>query len=163
MRILSMMLTLLVLAGCSGYKPLYGTSENGQNVTDVLSQVNVAEQRTRTGQLIRNELLSGLDATGTSRFQLNLSVNEYAGAISTTPGTVVLRKRYYLSTHYELVETGKTNVINAGTSFANVSYDTVREPVADLQAAENARVRAATQVGQDIRQRLAAFLATHKI
>jgi LPS-assembly lipoprotein len=163
-RIFILAITALLMAGCSGsgYRPLYGTLENGQNVNSVLSQINVLEQRTRAGQLVRNELLTGLSNNGTARFQLKLDVTETTGGVSTNPGTTVVRKRYNLSVKYELTETGKGDAISSGTSFANVSYDTVREPVADLQAAENARSRATSQVGQDIRQRLAAFIATHQ-
>ena len=48
----------------------------------------------------------------------------------------------------------------SGKSFSNVSYDTVQEPVADLQAAENARERAARELAQDLKIRLSAFFAT---
>jgi LPS-assembly lipoprotein len=164
LRSVLLLVSCLTLAACSGsgYRPLYGTLENGQNVNSVLSQINVLEQRTRSGQLVRNELLTGLANDGTARFQLKLDVTETTGGVSTNPGTTVVRKRFNLSVHYELSETGKGDAISAGTSFANVSYDTVRQPVADLEAAENAKSRAAIQVGQDIRQRLAAFIATHQ-
>jgi LPS-assembly lipoprotein len=162
MRFFSILLAVLLLTACSSYRPLYGTLENGQNVTSVLSQVNVPEQRTRTGQLIRNELLMGLAANGTSRFELRLAITEATGGVSTNPGTTVVRKRFSLSVRYDLIEIGNAEPISSGISFAKVSYDTLREPVADLQAAENARSRASLQVGQDIRQRLAAFIATHQ-
>ena len=54
--------------------------------------------------------------------------------------------------------TGKA--VSEGASFSNVSYDTLREPIADLQAADNARDRATREVAEDIRLRLAAFLST---
>jgi LPS-assembly lipoprotein len=54
--------------------------------------------------------------------------------------------------------TGK--VVVTGSSFSNVSYDTVEQPIADLQAAENARERAAREVAEDIRLRLAAHFSS---
>jgi LPS-assembly lipoprotein len=152
----------LLLGGCSGYRPLYGTAPDGTSVVAALSSVTVPEQRTRTGQLLRNELLSGLNSDGSNKFELRLAITENTGAVSSLPSTTLNRKRYNLSVHYELVALASGEKITAGNSFANVSFDTVREPVADLQAANNARDRATTEVGQDIRQRLAAFAATHK-
>jgi LPS-assembly lipoprotein len=153
---------VLFLSGCAGYRPLYGTSVDGKNVATTLSTISVAEQRTRTGQLLRNELISGFASSGVAQFDLRMTITENAGYVSATPGTVVTRKRFNLSVHYDLVELATGKVLNSGTSFANVSYDTVREPIADLQAAENARTRATTEVGQDLRQRVAAYMATRK-
>ena len=153
---------MLVLAGCSGYRPLYGTGPEGTSVVAALSSVTVPEQRTRIGQLLRNELLSGLNSDGSNKFELRLVITENTSAVSSLTSTTVNRKRYNLSVKYELVALTSGDRITSGNSFANVAYDTVREPVADLQAANNARGRATTEVGQDIRQRLAAFAATHK-
>ena len=158
----SLVSVVFLLAGCSGYRPLYGTSVDGKNVAATLSSISVAEQRTRTGQLLRNELLSGFASGGVVQFDLRMTIAESTGGVSATPGTVVTRKRFKLSVHYDLIELASGNTLSSGTSFANVSYDTVREPIADLQAAENARVRATTEVGQDLRQRVAAYMATRK-
>lgn len=163
MRIIICTISLaLFLAGCAGYRPLYGTAPDGQSVATSLSAISIPEQRTRTGQLLRNEILSGIGSPAANQFQLKMSIYEYTGGISTTPGTVVSRKRYDLKVLYELLELASGKSLTTGTSFANVSYDAVREPIADLQAAENARLRSTTEVGQDIRQRLAAFMATRK-
>jgi LPS-assembly lipoprotein len=153
---------MLFLAGCGSYRPLYSSAPDGSGVAASLSSINVPEQRTRTGQLLRNELLSGLGSGGVSLYDLKLAITESTGGVSTTTGNVVSRKRYNLLVRFDLVDVTKGGTVTSGTSFANVSYDTEREPVADLQAADNARMRATTQVGQDIRQRLAAFAASHK-
>lgn len=162
MKLIVSCLVCLALAGCGGYRPLYGTASDGTDVTTTLSAIGVPEQRSRTGQLVRNELLSGLGTGGVSSYELRLTVAEGIGGVSSTPSTVVYRKRFNLSVHYELVQLSSGKTINSGTSFSNVSYDAIREPVADLQAADNARVKATTQVGQDMRLRLAAFMATRK-
>jgi LPS-assembly lipoprotein len=154
--------SLVALTACGTYRPLYGPTPDGQNVSAALAGVNVIEQRTRTGQLIRNELMAGPHEDA-SKFELKISLDEKTGGVSATPGTVVVRKRYSLSVQYELIEISGGGTLTKGTSFANVSYDTVREPVADLQAADAARNRASSQVGQDLKQRLAAYFASHKV
>ncbi len=47
----------LVLAGC-GFQPLYGEREGTAPLTAALNGVAVDQQKTRVGQLIRNEFLA---------------------------------------------------------------------------------------------------------
>ena len=150
----------LAVAGCS-YRPLYGTSADGQSVAVALSGISIEEQKERTGQLVRNELVSSLgpSADGTSRYMLKLEPVEKTINLSSLPGQKLERKRYRLNVKYVLVSTATGQVAQEGASFATVSYDTVLQPIADLQAAENARVRATREVAEDIRLRLAAFLS----
>jgi LPS-assembly lipoprotein len=159
---LAIVVMCLLLAGCSSYRPLYGTAADGTKVSASLSAISVIEQRTRAGQLVRNNVLSGSNTDVTARFELRMSPIETTASISDLVGTNTKRKRYGLSVAYELVELSSGSVISKGTSFSNVPFDTVREPVADLQAANSARDRAALEVGQDLRLRLAAFLSTRK-
>ena len=158
-------LLLLVALGAvsvCGYRPLYGTNADGSNVSGDLAGIKVEEQRTRTGQLVRNELLSALgrSADGTSPYALKLEPEEKIIGVSVIVGQKLERKRYRLNVKYSLLSTSTGQIVTQGSSFSNVSYDTVREPIADLQASENARNRATREVAEDIRLRLSAFLAT---
>ncbi len=60
-----------------------------------------------------------------------------------------------------MIETGSGAEVNSGKTFSAVSYDIIREPVADLQAESNATSRAAKEVASDIHTRLAAYMASH--
>jgi LPS-assembly lipoprotein len=151
----------LGLAGCGAYRPLYGTASNGTSVAASLSEVSVNQQRTRAGQLVRNEVQTSSDSGVVSRFELQLVPIEKTTSVSDLAGTKTKRRRYNLSVAYQLVDLKSGNLITKGTSFSNVSYDIVREPVADLQATNSAQSRAAQEVGQDLRLRLAAFISSH--
>lgn len=153
---------LVLMSGCSSFHPLYGTAANGENIAATLASIAVVEQHTRAGQLVRNEILSTSGAGGASKFELHLTPKEATIAVSDLAGTNTKRKRYSLSVAFELLDLKSGSIVNSGASFANVSFDTVREPVADLQAFNSAQSRAAQEVGQDLRQRLAAFLSSHK-
>lgn len=157
----SILFLLLFLAGCGSYRPLYGTTADGGSVVNELSGLAVSEQKTRAGQLVRNDILSGIRSDGPTRYQLRLTPTETTTAVSSLAGTNVKRLKYILSAAFELVDLTSGKVIKQGTSFSNISYDSVREPVADLQAANNARDRAAKEVGQDLRLRLAAALSAN--
>jgi LPS-assembly lipoprotein len=152
---------LLGLAGCS-YRPLYGGSSG---VEGTLAGIAVDEQKTRAGQLLRNELLSVISPPGVrdaTRYRLLLDVSERETSVSALPNEPVIRRRVIVACRYQLTElsTGKTTT--KGASQSAVGFDTVREPIADLQARKAALERAAIDVAQDIRMRLSAYFARNE-
>lgn len=155
--ILTALLASLALGGCS-YHPLYAKPDSSGGVVSQLADVGVPEQGTRAGQLVRNDLLSGM-ATGQRKYALKMVVTEKKDLTSSLAKNVVDRYRYRLTVSYSLVEVGTGRELNSGKTFSDVAYDTVREPVADVQAAENARERAAKEVAQDLRLRISAYFS----
>jgi LPS-assembly lipoprotein len=152
-------LLLLVLSACS-YRPLYGGGGAGSSVVAALSQIAVDEQKTRAGQMVRNELISTLGGSkGTARYVLHMVPAETTTGVSSISAQKLNRKRYKLSVKYELTEVKTGASLTSGTSFSNVSFDTIEQPLADLQAADNAQLRAAQEVSEDLRTRVAAFLS----
>ena len=149
----------LALAGCTSYRPLYGAGADGKGVAVALSGIAVEEQRDRAGQIVRNNLISSFGGGGSS-FILRLKPVEKSQLLSTSSGQKVDRHRYNLRVGYELADAKSGDAIISGSSFSNVSYDTVEQPIADLRAAENARERAAREVAEDIRLRLAAHFSS---
>jgi LPS-assembly lipoprotein len=148
----------LLLSGCS-YRPLYGAGNDGKGVAVAMSGITVEEQKTRAGQLVRNNLLSSLGTRGSGALVLRLLPDEKSLQLSANSTTRLERHRYNLKIGYELVDGQTGSVLTRGASFSNVSYDTVEQPIADLRAAENARERASREVAEDIRLRLAAHFA----
>jgi LPS-assembly lipoprotein len=151
----------LGLSAC-GYRPLYGTSSDGKGVADTLSTVTVQETGTRIGQQIRNNLLSSMRPAGSRgadiyRLVLTPDVATVLIADQGRPGTE--RKRVRLNVTYQLYDISSGQLLNSGKTFAVSSFDAVREPVADLQAEQNATTRAVQDVSGDIRTRLAAFVS----
>jgi LPS-assembly lipoprotein len=149
----------LLLAGCSNTRPLYGTGADGKSAALALAGIAVDEQKTRAGQIVRNNLISSFGGSG-SDFVLRLTPVEKTQEVSSSSIQDLTRKRYRLSVKYELADVKTSQVLTSGSSFSNVSYDTVEQPIADLRAAENARERAAREVAEDIRLRLAAHFAS---
>jgi LPS-assembly lipoprotein len=150
---------LPLLAACS-YRPLYGGGPAGSSVVAALSQVSVDEQKTRAGQMVRNELISSLGGKGgTARYVLHMVPTETTTGVSSISAQKLNRKRYKLTIKYDLTDVKTGATATSGASFSNVSFDTVEQPLADLQAADNAQLRAAQEVSEDIRTRLAAFLS----
>jgi LPS-assembly lipoprotein len=159
LRLAPVVLAVSLLAGCGGYRPLYGSNAAESGVKTELSGISVAEQRNRAGQLVRNELTSVMRGTGSSGYVLELLPEEQTRKISAQVGQKLERYRYALKVSYVLHRTESKEPLTEGTVFSNVGYDTVEQPVSDLQAAENARARATKEVAEDIRLRLAAYFA----
>ena len=155
-------LSLASLPGCS-YRPLYSKSDlGGGTVSTALSGVVVEEQKARPGQLVRNQLLSTIapaGGAGAPRYNLSLEVTEKIISTFGETRNNVQRHRLHLTASYSLAEISTGRVVNSGKSFSDVSYDEIREPLADIQAENNARERAAHDLGEDLRLRLAAVFA----
>ena len=153
-------LALAPLAGC-GYRPLYGTAHEDRGVVASLASVSIPEADTRLGQIIRNDLLSAMRPVGTvaeDRYTLVLLTEFKKSAIIDKPLPDTTRKSAQVTVTYELTRRG-AGTVHSGKTFSQVSYDIVRQPFADMQAETNAIERAAHEVSQDIRTRLAAYFA----
>jgi LPS-assembly lipoprotein len=151
----------LGLAACS-YRPLYGTSVDGRGVADTLSSVAIDAPSTRIGQQIRNNLLSSIRPAGTASadvYRLTLTPDAASVVVADQGRPGIERRRLRLNVTYQLYDLASGSIINSGKTFSVVSFDTIHEPVADLQAEANAATRAAQDVAGDIRTRLAAFMA----
>ncbi|WP_395688453.1 hypothetical protein [Aestuariivirga sp.] len=149
----------LALAGC-GYRPLYGSSPGNAGVASSLASISIPEAGDRAGQLVRNNLLSSMQAAqGDERYVLNLTttVSDINVVNIRQPG--VTREAILITVNYELVDKSTGTVVNRGSSFSRASYDVIRQPFADLQAKTDATERAALEVSADIRTRLAAHFA----
>ena len=156
------LVVLLSLSGC-GYKPLYSSGNDGRGVVASLSSISIQETESRAGQLVRNSLLSSIRPADTAqdnlyKLVLNPELTQSTLVEQTLPG--IKRVRLRLTVSYQLIETGSDSEVNSGKTFSAVSYDIIREPVADLQAESNAMSRAAREVAADIHTRLAAFMAS---
>lgn len=162
LRLLLLMVAFTGLFGCADYRPLYGQNGSGHSVAADLAGVAVEEQGTRVGQIVRNDLLSGLGSNPSARYSLRLSPMEKVIAVSSFSTSLASRYRYNLVVQYSLVNLASGQIVTSGKSFSNVSYDNISQPVSDMAALNNAMERAAHEVAQDLRQRIAANLSSSK-
>ena len=150
--------------GSCGYQPLYGTSDSGTQVSIRLGSVIVEQQNTRTGQLIRNEIVSSIGTGQTnanSSYKLSISPTSNDQNTSRSFNSDTTRSSYQLNVSYTLSDTASGKVVHKGSTFAHVSYDQTTAAFSDYQARINAEERAAKEVGGDIHARLAAYFASN--
>ncbi len=144
------------LAGC-GFRPLYANRGSADGSLD-LSAVSVEEQQTRPGQLVRNELLRVM-SSGPARYSLRFRLEVRNRQKSSLPRTSTSRFDLTLDAKYDLIDATTQKSVDSGRTFSMVSYDVVRQPVADRRAADAAESRAAIEIANDIRLRVAVWLA----
>ncbi len=153
----------LFLGSC-GYQPLYGTATSGVQVASQLESVSVEQQKTRTGQLVRNEILSSIGAgrVGTdTRYQLKFSTSSNKKNTARSFNTDTTRKSFRLSVSFTLSDTSGGKIVLKGQTFADISFDETVAAFSDYQAKINAEEKAAKQVGSDIHTRLAVYFASN--
>lgn len=159
-------LPLLCIAAASlsacGFEPLYGTTAVGSNVAAQLSAIEIEEQDHRLGQLIRNDLLSsfaGGDAEA-SRYRLQFTAIAGAQALIENDNEDTRRFSYRVNVNYRLIDEKTGSELSAGKTFSQVSYDRTTSDFSNVQAETNAMERAAKEIGNDIRTRLAAYFSS---
>ena len=155
------MMTLAIglsVSAC-GFQPLYGTSPAGSNVATELSAVAIDEQDTRLGQLIRNDLLSTMSGAGETRYRLQLMALDGTKTMIENDNEDTRRFNYRVNVAYRLIDRQTGQELNSGKTFSQVSYDRTTSDFSNVQAETNAMERAAKEVGNDIRTRLAAYFA----
>ena len=150
----------LVLTAC-GFQPLYGERGAGASASAALQDMDIAPQTTRTGQLVRNELLSGVApaAARGGRYILDFTTTEKEETAIVTFKSGARQKRYILNVSYTLTRRGSSKVLTSGKTFAEASYTITRQPAADMQARIHAAETAARVAAGDIRTRLAAWFS----
>ncbi len=160
----AMLATLLAMAAC-GFKPLYGTDPVGDGVVVHLASIDIVEQKTRLGQLIRNDLLSSMSEPGASGGHYRLILESDADIDRTIDvkdeSDETQRYRYRAKTTFRLLDARSGAELYKGKTFSQVSFDRTNADFSDLQAEADAMERAAREIGNDIRTRLAAYFATH--
>lgn len=161
-RLLALAAACLLVAAC-GFEPLHATRQDGSSATRELASVAVAEQSTRLGQLIRNEILSTIAPVGQQGpvlYTLELLPAGEEEAVIRDFDTSALRRSFRIETAFRLTDAGTGAELYADRTFAQAAYDRTDTPFADMQASITAQERAAKDVGADIATRLAAFFAS---
>jgi len=153
---------LSVLTGC-GFKPLYGVTQDGSAVSSELSYVTNPEPRHLLAQLIRHHLLSTMSPAGGpvgDRYRREYDIKTSSNDLVVQQNTDVARRQYRLSVDYRLIDSKSNKELHRGRTFSHLAYDRVESEFSNLQAETDVRERAANQVADDIRTRLAAYFSS---
>jgi LPS-assembly lipoprotein len=156
-----------LLGGCSGgFHPLYGSALiNGSAVNERLAAVDVAPIPGRVGQRIRNELIfqtTGGGTPETPKYRLDIAVRESVTSMLVAVDGNAGSQIYGIDASYSLVRLSDKKVIATGSSYGRASFDRVSSIFANVEARQDAENRAAETVGEELRTRLLAVLASNQ-
>lgn len=165
--LLSLAAGSLLLTGCSdgsGFRPLYATSSlGGTGVIEKLAAVEYAPVPGRVGQRLRNELIfhsTGGGTAATPLYRVEIAVTEYVSQTLVKTDGNSLSAVYNLTANFRLVRLSDKKVLLTGTSFGRASFERISSIFSNVRASEDAENRAAKTVGEELKTRLSAFLAT---
>jgi LPS-assembly lipoprotein len=153
-------LLALALSGC--IHPLYGT--NGVNAR--LEQIEVSTIPDRVGHYLAEELkfeTNGSGAAPPPKYRLNVTTTtQISGLIANLHTLTSDAAALTLTADYTLVEIEGGKEVTKGKASATASYDRSQQRFANVRAARDAEIRAATVVADQIRTRVGIALLDHK-
>jgi LPS-assembly lipoprotein len=162
-RTLSLLACAVVLAAC-GFRPLYGNSAGSEASAD-LASVGIAPIADRIGQQLHNHLLELINPRGRPlqpRYTLRVRLSEGIEHLAVRKSELSTRANLRLVASFSLSPAGGATPLVEGSSVVVSSYNILKADFATLIAEKDARARAAREIAQDIRARLAVFFLQQK-
>jgi LPS-assembly lipoprotein len=158
----SIVLLALMLAGC-GYRPLYGErGPDNASVVDELALVRIESIPDRIGQQMYNmlrERLNPYGKPGDPKYVLSVTLRETRERLFLEKDETATRANLTLRANFVLRRVSDGEIVAEGLSRAVSSYDILSSQFASVVSEEDARVRGARTVSDDIRTRLALALS----
>src|SRR5499433_2567387 len=152
----------LALAGC-GYHPLYGERSGSTNapVTTELAAIQIESIPDRIGQQMYTMLRERLNPYGkpdAPRYILSITLTEKRTSFFFEKDETATRANLMLKADYVLKRAGTGEIVTKGLSRSVSAYDILESQFASIVSEEDARVRSAEVISDDIRTRLALAL-----
>ncbi len=153
---------LLALAAC-GYRPLYGErGPDNVSVADELALVRIESIPDRIGQQMYNMLRERLNPYGKPadpKYVLSVTLLETRERLFLEKDETATRTNLTLKANFVLRRVSDGEVVATGLSRTVSSYDILSSQFASVVSEEDARVRGARALSDDIRTRLALALS----
>ncbi len=152
------------LGGC--LRPLYGQPEfGGLAVQKGLQGIKIEIEGERLAHYLRNELEFGLrggdPSPGQLTHRLTITVTQsVASAIVDRITGAAESATLTLDATYALYPLGPGPAVTSGTAKVVVSYDRSQQRFASLRSARDAEIQGARQMAEQIKVRIASYLAT---
>jgi LPS-assembly lipoprotein len=159
----ALLAALLALAGC-GFHPLYGNTTGAVpvNVQQQLESIRIVPSPDRMGQRLYNDLRDMLNPRGVPakpNYVLAVQLVESQQQLLLEQDQAATRTYLLITANYHLkVADGQAEVLS-GTVRTRTGFNLLTNEYASLVAQQNAEERAAAELADSIRQRLALYLA----
>ena len=152
-----------LLAGC-GFQPLYGTTATtGSSLVTLMEAVDIAPIPGRVGQEVRNELIfktTGGDLPAEPQFRLEIAMREAAQPLLVEIDGDAKGLMYAIDADFRLIRIKDKTVMLTAKASSRAAYQKVESIFANTRARRDAEDRAARELADSIRTRVAAFLSS---
>lgn len=156
---MALLATAVALSGC-GLHPLYGENSVGASVADTLATIKVGVIPDRSGQILRNVLISKLNPDGRPAdpaYLLRVVLVETQTGVSFESDQGITRRNLTVTARYTLTSPDGTAPVFSDTVSEATSYNVLKDEFMTTAGERDARERALTALGDDIRLRIALF------
>lgn len=158
------LLSALLLGAC-GFRPLYGHTEDGTGLGDRLAAVEVEEIEGPNDRAFRAALdtqmyPAGRPAGVETQYTLHVRLRAKREGLAIQPDASITRYDYNLTGRYRLINVSSGEVVHQGIATARTAWNVVDSQFATLTARQDAEARAIRSLSEEIRMRVALFLAT---
>ena len=152
----------VILMGC-GFQPLHSMNSGASAVS--LAKIRIAPIDDRIGQQFHNLLLDKLTPKGppaVPRYVLHVTLTETRQSLAVRKDTVATRANLVMRVRFTLVRADDDSVLMTNNATSANSYNILNEEFATLSAENDARVRAARELSDTIKTRVAIYLSNVK-
>jgi LPS-assembly lipoprotein len=161
-----LLVATLLITGACGFRPLYAPTANG-DVIRGLANIRIFSIRDRIGQNLHNQLLDLINPTGPPArpdYVLRIRLSESKESLAVRKSAFATRANLRINAEFKLsaVKNGveeTSKPVFFGNSASVSSYNILDNPFATVMAEKNARQLAVRSIAQDLRTRLAVFIA----
>lgn len=153
-----------LLAACGNVQPLYGPSFSGADTTERMRAVDISLIPGRVGQVVRNELIfkttGGGEAAAQPMYRLDIVLRESGQALLVKTNGENRGTMYALDADFKLYRVADNSLVLNGKSSSRAAFQRDQSIFANVRARRDAEDRAAHMIADDLRTRIAAYLAT---
>lgn len=154
---------LLTACGDGGFRPLHADIGGATPVSEKMARLDISPIPGRVGQRLRNELI--FQATGGGNplppeYRVDIAIREGITSTLVRQTGDARGQVYNLTAKFKIYRLGDKQVILSGTSYGRAGFERFDSIYSNVRARRDAEDRAATTVANDLKARLAAFLAT---
>lgn len=157
---LALVTATLVTAGC-GFRPMMGDM-GGETMAERLDQVDIANLGDRAGQQLRNLLIDRFYRDGrpaATIYRLEITLINVSSPMGLQKDALASRGQWDIVTNFRLMHIATGKVVFQASSRAMPGFSYLNSQYASMVSETGALDRGLVQVADDIRSRVAMFLA----
>lgn len=146
------------LSAC-GFQPLYEAGGSSALMQEQLASVDVAPIPDRLGQIMRNRLVSRLNASGNPDYLLQVQLDQTSENFGVRPDTATTQEQITMVASIQLVSNETGSPVLQESFRARTSFDLVLSDFATVTQREDAARRLSLELAERIHRRLALHFA----